>query len=88
MVDEIVFDVLEAAILIPFNKNSYRTPPDAVKTILSPVQAGVVPPFKMAVGAGSAVILTGVLSTLQVEPLAVDVTTRLKSVVTLTIGGS
>ena len=56
--EEIVFDVLEAAILTPFRKNSYRVPPEAVKTILSPAQTAVVPPFKIAVGAGSVVTRT------------------------------
>ena len=56
--------------------------------MLSPVQAGVVPPFSVAVGAGSAVTRTGVLSIEQVDPLTVEVVTRRKSVVILTIGGS
>ena len=88
VVEEIVFEVLEAAILTPFKKNSYRVPPEAVKTMLSPVQEGVVPPFRIAVGGGSAVTRTEIDSTEQIDPLTVDVATRLKSVVTVNAGGS
>ena len=88
VVDEMVFEVLDAAILTPFKKNSYRIPPEAVKTILSPTQAGIVPPFKIAVGAGSAVTLTEREFKEQDEPLTVAVVTLLKSVVKFKAEGS
>ena len=59
-----------------------------MKTTLSPVHTGAVPPFKITVGAGFVVTRTCEDSIEQIEPLTVDVAIRLKSVVTLTAGGS
>ena len=87
VVIEVVFEVLEALTLTPFTKNSKKSPPVAVKTILSPEHTADSPPLKLTVNSGLMLIVIGELSTVQVDPLTVEDVIRLKSVVSVKIGG-
>ena len=76
---EIVDTVLLAPKLVPPLKNSYRTPPEALKRTASPKQAVLVP-VNEARGSGETESRTVLLIKLQVLPLKVLIATRLKSV--------
>ena len=66
-----VLEELGAPNVAPLLKNSYNTPPEAVKIIFSPIQPVFVPTNE-AVGAGLTVIERALLNSSQTTPLRVD----------------
>ena len=69
---DLVLTLLDAPKLIEFSKNSYTSPPEAVKITSSPKQA-VSLATKVPVGAGITEIVTGLLISVQERPLSSEV---------------
>ena len=69
---------------IPFLKNSYKSPPDAVKRTVSLTQA-VFTETRLAVGAGSTVMVISLLKLVHSSPLNVEIIFLRKTLVVETI---
>ena len=81
---ELVAVVAPAETEIPFLKNSYKSPPDAVKRTVSLTQA-VFTETRVAVGAGSTVMEISLLKLVHSSPLNVEIIFLRKTLVVETI---